>query len=273
MAWRRTTGSTPTSAAAEPVRIAVLPFENIGDSSDAYFADGVADAVRGKLAEVRNLQVIARSSSVSYAGRQARPADVASDLGVRYLLTGTVRWAKQADGTSRVLVVPELVEIGADKVPATEWSDRFDAALTDVFQVQADIAGRVTQALGLRLGVAEAQQLATRPTDDIVAYDAYLRAEGFNQRFQAGEQAVTDSAIKYYQEAVARDSSFARAWAKLAGARSVNFINSGRPAAVRRRFTPCLNASSGSRRAPRRPHSCRLRLPTTWTLTPRQRSP
>ena len=124
---------------------------------------------------------------------------------------------------------PELVEIGADKVPATEWSDRFDAALTDVFQVQADIAGRVTQALGLRLGVAEAQQIATRPTDDIVAYDAYVRAEGFNQRFQAGEQAVTDSAIKYYQEAVARDSSFARAWAKLAGAQSVNFINSGRP--------------------------------------------
>ncbi len=114
--------------------------------------------------------------------------------------------------------------------PATEWSESFDAPFTDVFRVQADIAGRVAKALGLRLGGAEAQQLAARPTTDIVAYDAYLRAEAFTQRFQSGDIAVTDSAIKYYREAVARDSNFARAWAKLAGAQSVNFINSGRPA-------------------------------------------
>ena len=221
----------PSAAAASAVlRIAVLPFENIGDSSDAYFADGVADAVRGKLAELRSLEVIARASSVPYAGTKARPADVARDLGVRYLLTGTVRWAKQPGGVSRVLVAPELVAMRANAAPATEWSERFDAPVTDVFRVQADIAGRVAQALGLRLGGAEAQQLAARPTTDIAAYDAYLRAEAFTRRFESGEYDMTDSTIKYYRDAVGRDSNFARAWAGLAGAQSVNFINSSRPA-------------------------------------------
>lgn len=223
-------GAQPVAAAPTALRIAVLPFENIGDSSDAYFADGVADAVRGKLAELRSLEVIARGSSVPYAGTKARPADVARDLGVRYLLTGTVRWAKQPGGVSRVLVAPELVAMRANAAPATEWSERFDAPVTDVFRVQADIAGRVAQALGLRLGGTEAQQLAARPTTDIVAYDAYLRAEAFTRGFESGEYAATDSAIKYYRQAVGRDSNFARAWAKLAGAQSVNFINSSRPA-------------------------------------------
>jgi TolB-like protein len=228
---RRGASDAPAQSAAVPaaVRIAVLPFENIGDSSDAYFANGVADAVRGKLAGLRSLEVIARGSSVPYAGGKVRPADVARELGVRYLLTGTVRWAKQADGVSRVLVAPELVAMRANAAPATEWSESFDAPLTDVFRVQADIAGRVAQALGLRLGVADAQQLAARPTSDIVAYDAYLRGEAFTRGMEAGDVAAADSAIRYYREAVARDSTFARAWARLAGAQSVNFINSGRP--------------------------------------------
>ena len=178
---------------------------------------------------LRSLEVIARGSSVPYAGGKVRPADVARELGVRYLLTGTVRWAKQADGVSRVLVAPELVAMRANAAPATEWSESFDAPLTDVFRVQADIAGRVAQALGLRLGVADAQQLAARPTSDIVAYDAYLRGEAFTRRMETGDVPAADSAIRYYREAVAHDSTFARAWARLAGAESVNFINAGRP--------------------------------------------
>jgi serine/threonine-protein kinase len=229
---RRGASAAPTQAVAAPtgVRIAVLPFENIGDSSDAYFAGGVADAVRGKLAGLRTLEVIARGSSVPYVGGNVRPADVARDLGVRYLLTGTVRWAKQPDGVKRVQVAPELVAVRPDGPPSTEWSESFDAPLTDVFRVQADIAGRVAQALGVRLGVGDAQQLADRPTSDIEAYDAYLRGEAFTRRMEAGDVPMADSAIKYYREALTRDSTFARAWARLAGAESVNFINSGRPA-------------------------------------------
>jgi serine/threonine-protein kinase len=218
----------PTTANAAVRRIAVLPFENLGDAADGYFADGVADAVRGKLTELPGIEVIARGSSVPYAGSKARPDDIARDLGVRYLLTGTVRWAKQA-GVSRVQVAPELVGMRDNAAPTTEWSESFDAPLTDVFQVQADIASRVAQALGVRLGGGQARQLIDRPTEDVAAYDAYLRAEAFTQRMELLGTDAADSAIKYYREAVARDSGFARAWAKLAGAQSVNFINSGRP--------------------------------------------
>ena len=123
------------SAATGALRIAVLPFENLGDSADAYFADGVTDAVRSKLAEIKGLEVIARSSSQEYAGATKPPAQIADELGVHYLLTGTVRWVKQADGTSRVQVRPELVEIG-DGSAHTRWGEPFNAPLTDVFEVQ-----------------------------------------------------------------------------------------------------------------------------------------
>src|SRR4029079_10803813 len=83
--------------------VAVLPFDNLGDSADAYFADGVADEIRTKLAQVAGLEVIARGSSLGYRGSSGRPTDVARELGADYLLTGTVRWEKAADG-SRVRV-------------------------------------------------------------------------------------------------------------------------------------------------------------------------
>ncbi len=138
-AWRR--GSHP-AAADGAVRLAVLPFENLGDTADAYFAAGVSDAVRGKLTELSQLQVIARGSSMQYAGSTRTPGQIAADLGVQYLLTGTVRWAKSADGASRVQVSPELVQVGGDGAAASKWQRSFEAPLTDVFKVQAEIAGQ-----------------------------------------------------------------------------------------------------------------------------------
>ncbi len=88
----------------------MLPFENLGDSADAYFSDGVADEVRTKLTQVSGLVVIARGSSIQYRGTTKRPAEIARELGADYLLTGTVRWEKAAGTASRVRVSPELVE-------------------------------------------------------------------------------------------------------------------------------------------------------------------
>ena len=156
---------------AAPVRIAVLPFENMGDTSDGYFADGLTEAVRGKLAGIEGFQVIARTSSEQYRGGMTPPAQVADELNVDYLLTGTVRWVKNADGTSRVQVRPELVEIG-DGTAHTRWGDAFNAPLDDVFQVQEQIADRVSGALDVALGTPDKQRLAERPTQDIAAYTA-----------------------------------------------------------------------------------------------------
>ena len=203
------------SAETGAVRIAVLPFENLGDSADAYFAGGVADAVRGKLAAIAGLEVIAGASSEEYRGTTKALAQVAGELGVDYLLTGRVRWVKQADGTSRVQVSSELIEIG-DGTARTRWAEPYDAPLTDVFAVQGEIAGRVSSALDVALGASERQQLAARPTENLAAYDAFLQADAI----RGADVASIRKKVPLFERAVALDSTFAEAWAGLALARS-----------------------------------------------------
>ncbi len=117
-------------------RVAVLPFENLGAPEDDYFADGIADAVRGKLTSLSGIQVIARGSSMPYKKTAKTPTQIAQELDVGYLLSATVRWQKGAGTASRVEVSPELVEVGASGTPISKWQQPFDAALTDVFQVR-----------------------------------------------------------------------------------------------------------------------------------------
>ena len=150
LAWLRT---RPETGTAGPKRLAVLPFENLGRPEDGYFADGLTDEVRGKLTALPGLEVIARTSSGQYKQTTKTPQQIGQELGVDYLLTGTVRWDKEAGGPSRVRVSPELVQVST---ASTKWQAPFDAPLTDVFQVQADVAARVAEALGLALGVGNA---------------------------------------------------------------------------------------------------------------------
>ena len=211
-AWRRT--HARSGEAAGPLRVAVLPFDNLGDSADAYFADGITDAVRGKLAGLPQFQITASTSSNQYRRTTKAPREIGRELGVDYLLVGRIRWAKRSDGTSRVQVSPELVRVAS---ASTTWQEPFDAPLTDVFQVQADIASRVAGALGVALGAREQTALTGRPTRDVAAYDAFLRGE--RELHELNADAVR-RAIAAYEEAVARDSIFAIAWARLAEARA-----------------------------------------------------
>jgi serine/threonine-protein kinase len=204
---------TPSAAPSAERSIAVLPFENLGDSADAYFADGVTDAVRGKLTALSGsgLAVIARGSSLSYRGTTKAPAAIASELGVRYLLTGTVRFAGTGDAR-RVQVSPELVEVAAGHAPESRWAQPFDAAIKDVFAVQADIAGRVATAMRVALGNAAQARLAEAPTRDPAAYDAFLRAEAIRSAGQ-GDARADRRALAAYDEAIQHDSTMAPAWA------------------------------------------------------------
>ncbi len=216
LAWRSWRPRTP-AAPHVPV-VAVLPFENLGDSADAYFADGVSDEVRAKLAQVPGLELIARGSSVSYRGTARPPADIARELGADYLLSGTVRWEKTAD-RSRVRVTPELIDARGAGAPRSRWVEPFDAALTDVFQVQTDIASRVVGALGVALADSARQLLRTSPTVNLAAYDAFLQAEAAAGGMK-GDQASLRRAITWYRRAVALDSTFALAWSQLSRAQS-----------------------------------------------------
>jgi TolB-like protein/Flp pilus assembly protein TadD len=208
--WLRRRGES-AGASGEKV-LAVLPFENQGSVQDEYFTDGLTDAVRGKLAGLSNIQVIARASSAPYKKTSKTPEEIARELGARYLLTGTVQW-ERAGARSRVRVSPELVEVAATGRPRTRWQQPFDASLTDVFDVQAQIAGQVAQALDVALGAGERQRLATRPTTDSAAYDAYLRGNMLADR--GVSQPDMQAQLDLYQKAVALDSSFALAWAAL----------------------------------------------------------
>ena len=207
-------------------RVAVLPFENLGAAEDDYFADGMADAVRGKLTSVPGVEVIARGSSVPYRKTAKSPAQIARELDVQYLLTATVRWQKGAVGASRVEVSPELVEVRASGAPTSKWQQPFDAALTDVFQVQSAIASRAAEALGVALGAGEEKQLTDRPTKSLPAYDAFLKGEQASGALSRIDPPSLRKALGFYGEAVALDPGFAQAWARIAYANSLLYFNS-----------------------------------------------
>ncbi|HEX5634812.1 MAG TPA: protein kinase [Gemmatimonadales bacterium] len=220
-ARRAAVPATPATAAeAAQRRLAVLPFINLGDTADAYFADGVTDAVRGKLTALPGLTVIASTSSDGYRDPRQRLEDVARELGVRYLLVGKVRWAKGTGG-SRVQVSPELVEIAPDGAGTSRWQRPFDAALTDVFQVQGEIATHVARELDLALGATQRQALGEPPTRNLDAYDAYLRGlAAFRHVTPAG---IRD-AVAHFRRAAELDSTFGQAWAVLARAHMVGYL-------------------------------------------------
>jgi eukaryotic-like serine/threonine-protein kinase len=190
-------------------RMAVLPFENLGGQDKAYFADGITDEIRGKLATVAGLQVTARTSSAQYRQTTKSPQEIGRELGVEYLLTGTVRWDQEGN-RSRVRVSPELVQAASG---SSRWQQSFDAPLTDVFQVQADVAARVARELGIALEAGQRHHLEERPTGDLGAYDLYLKGRyAWHQRTAKG----LDQARRFLEQAIEQDPAFAPAHAALA---------------------------------------------------------
>ena len=218
---RKHGGEVPEGAPGGTKLLAVLPFENLGSADDEYFADGVTDEIRGKLAALPGLRVTASRSAAEYKKSTKDLATIARELGVDYLLVGKVRWEKSGD-KSRVRVSPELIQVSTG---STRWQQPFDANLTDVFQVQADVAGQVAQALDVALGSGAKETLAERPTANLAAYDAYLKGEEISRHVSITEPATVRRALVYYEQATALDSTFVAAWAQRSRAASVLYGN------------------------------------------------
>ena len=212
------------SGSVSGLRVAVLPFENLGPAEDDYFADGVADEVRTRLAAVHGLQVVARASSTPYRRTSKMPVQIATELQATYLLTGTVRWVKSAEA-SRVHVTPELVEVSGSLPPSLRWQQPFDAALTDVFQVQSDIASKVAHALGVGLGASEAKRISEKPTKNLAAYDAFLKGEEASNGMATTDAPSLQKALALYEQAVTLDAAFALAWARVSLATATLYEN------------------------------------------------
>jgi TolB-like protein/Flp pilus assembly protein TadD len=222
--WRQWAGGGGERATPEaPRRLAVLPFDNVGAATDQYFADGVADEIRSRLAAVPGIAVIASASANLYRGSTKAPEVIAAELGVGHLLTAKVRWQRAGGGPDRIRVTPELVEVAGRGAPTTRWQQTYDAEFADLFAVQGEIALRVASALEVVLTAPQRGRLASRPTDHPEAYDAFLRGQEIEK---AGLDAATlRRATAEYERAVERDPDFAAAWARLAGARALTYSN------------------------------------------------
>jgi adenylate cyclase len=160
---------TPALALPDKPSIAVLPFANMsGDPEQEYFADGMVEEIITALSRIRRLFVIARNSSFTYKGRAVDVKQVSRELGVRYLLEGSVRKSGH-----RVRITAQLIET---ETAAHVWADRFDGSLDDIFDLQDRVATSVAGVIEPALQVAEMRRSAARPTTDLSAYDLYLRA-------------------------------------------------------------------------------------------------
>jgi serine/threonine-protein kinase len=192
--------------------LAVLPFDNVGTPEDAAFADGITDEVRGKLAQIPGLRVTARTSSNGYKGTKKSPTVIGGELGVEYLLTGTIRWERAGDGQRRVRVMPELIRATDG---STKWQQPFDEALSDVFTVQSSIATQVAKALDVALGATVQQTVGARPTKNIEAYQEYLLGEKLTAAMTRNDAKSLADAGPHYDRAVALDTTFALAWCRV----------------------------------------------------------
>jgi TolB-like protein/Tfp pilus assembly protein PilF len=187
--------------------IAVLPFENRSeDKTNAYFADGIQDEILTRLSKIADLKVISRTSTQHYKSAPENLRDIARQLGVAYIVEGSVQ--KSGDA---VRVNVQLIKAAND---SHLWADTFDRKLTDIFSVESDVARAIADHLQAKLTGREEQEIAAKPTDNPEAYDAYLRGLAYTLKTVP----TTANALggqKYLRDAVRLDPKFALSWALL----------------------------------------------------------
>lgn len=186
--------------------IAVLPFQNLsGDPEQAYFADGVVEEIITALSRVRWLFVIARNSSFTYQGRDVDVTQVGQELGVGYVLEGSLR--KAGD---RIRITGQLIEVSTG---AHLWAERFEGQLEDIFELQDEIAAGVAGAIAPQVELAEIKRAKSKPTASLNAYDCYLR--GIAHMHRGTREAIAE-ALSLFQKSIELDSEFAAAHAMAA---------------------------------------------------------
>ena len=199
--WGRSTLAAPEKS------IAVLPFENRSeDKANAYFADGIQDEILTRLSKIADLKVISRTSTQHYKSAPGNLREIAKQLGVAHVVEGSVQ--KSGDA---VRVNVQLIKAAND---SHLWADTFDRKLTDIFSVESEVAKAIADQLRVHVSGQEKQAIAAKPTDNLEAYDAYLRGLAYNLK-TATTPANSLGAQKCLREAVRLDPKFALAWALL----------------------------------------------------------
>ena len=200
----RLDGTPARAALALPDKpsIAVLPFQNMsGDPEQDYFADGIVEDIITALSRFRNLFVIARNSSFTYKGRAVDVKQVSRELGVRYVLEGSVRKA-----TNRVRITGQLIDATTG---AHLWADRFDGTLEDVFDLQDQVTVSVVSAIAPKLEQVEIERANRKPTESLDAYDYFLRATA---SLHQGTKEAVGEALRLFYQAIELDPEFSSAY-------------------------------------------------------------
>jgi TolB-like protein/class 3 adenylate cyclase/Tfp pilus assembly protein PilF len=191
--------------------IAVLPFDNLSDDpQNAHFSEGVQDEILTHLAKVADLKVISRTSVMQYSGGERKTRDIAADLGVAYILEGSVQ---RAGG--RVRVSAQLIDTRTD---THLWAEHYDRDVADVFAIESEVAEEIVAQLKSKLSPAEKADIERAPTSDLAAYDAYIRAKHTiaTAAFNVREKEKLFEAASLLEEAIARDPAFFLAYCQLA---------------------------------------------------------
>jgi TolB-like protein/Tfp pilus assembly protein PilF len=198
--------------------IAVLPFENLSsDKENAYFADGIQSEILTRLSRIADLKVISHTSTQHYKSAPNNLPEIARQLGVANILEGSVQ--KNGDA---VRVNVQLIKAAND---SHLWADTFDRKLTDIFSVESEVAKAIADQLRAKLSGQEEQVIAAKPTDNVEAYDAYLRGLAYTLKATPISAANSLAAQKYFKEAVRLDPKFALSWALLSIVDSRGYIS------------------------------------------------
>jgi non-specific serine/threonine protein kinase len=206
-------------AAKQPEKsIAVLYFENLsGVKEDEYFRDGITEDIITELSKIRGLNIFSRPTVLAYRDKQVTPAQIGQQLRAAYVLAGSLRRAG-----NRLRINTQLVDTRTD-FPL--WSERYDREMKDVFEVQDEIARKIAEALRITLSPQEQEAIAAKPTDNLQAYDLYLRGKSYARRVTRQD---LEFALQMLQNAVALDPKFALAYAAIANVCAQHHYNYGR---------------------------------------------
>ncbi|HYY70542.1 MAG TPA: protein kinase [Terriglobales bacterium] len=198
--------------------VAVLYFENLsGAKEDEYFRDGITEDIITELSKIKGLNIFSRPTVLAYRDRQVTPAQIGQQLKAAYVLAGSLRRAG-----NRLRINTQLVDTSTD-FPI--WSERYDREMKDVFEVQDEIASKIAQALRITLSPQEQEAIATKPTDNLQAYDLYLRGKSYARRLQRQD---LEFALQMFENAAILDPNFALAYAAIANVCAQNHYNYGR---------------------------------------------